>query len=209
MKPAARAARYPRGMQPRALRLLRTAAAALLLGAASWAAAHATLVFVTVETTPAPPLPGEPTTLSIVMRDPVDAPVEDAIVFVEASQPGQEGITTDRFVETEPGAYETTVRFPSDGDWTLLFRDRTFRQEEANATITVQVGADATGEPPSFIFPPTATGPQNLTTWLVWLIGLPLVAGAIVTVMVLRGREDEGAEATDASDAAEADAAQP
>ena len=39
----------------------------------------------------------------------------------------------------------------------------------------------------AFLFPPTATGPQGIATWLIWLIGLPLVVGAIVTVMVLRG----------------------
>lgn len=174
--------------------VLRTVALACVLSLTAWGAAHATMVFVTVDTTPAPPLPNEATTLRIVMRDTVDAPVEDAIVFVEATRAGHAMLTSDRFVETDAGTYETTLRFPGDGDWTLTFRDRTFRQEEANATITLDVGADATREPPSFIFPPTATGPQSLTTWLVWLIGLPLVAGAIVTVMVLRGRGDDTPE---------------
>lgn len=197
------APRDPGAMHPRVPSALRAVLAALALSVASWGAAHATMVFVTVDTDPAPPLPDEATTLRIVMRDTVDAPVEDAIVFAEATRVGHAMLTSDRFVETDPGTYETTLRFPDDGDWTLTFRDRTFRQEEANATITLDVGADATREPPSFIFPPTATGPQSLTTWLVWLIGLPLVAGAIVTVMVLRGRgEDAAAEAAPPTDAA-------
>ena len=37
----------------------------------------------------------------------------------------------------------------------------------------------------SFVFPPTATGPQGLRTWLLWLVGLPLLAGLAVTVLVL------------------------
>lgn len=167
--------------------------AALL--AASAAVAHATLVFVDVTSEPMPPLAGQPLVLRIDMRDPVNAPVEDAIVFVEATAPnGSTMISSDRFEETDAGVYETTLTLAAAGDWTLLFRDRTFRQEEANATIGLTVGPDGTAEPLTFIFPPTATGPQSLTTWLVWLVGLPLVAGLVVTVMVLRNSpEDEEA----------------
>lgn len=185
---------HPRRVRRPVPSTLRAVATALALSVASWGAAHATMVFVTVDTAPTPPLANDATTIRIAMRDTVDAPVEDAIVFVEATRVGHDMLTSDRFVETDAGTYETTVRFPDEGDWTLTFRDRTFRQEEANATITLDVGADATRAPPSFIFPPTATGPQSLTTWLVWLIGLPLVAGAIVTVMVLRGRGGDGPE---------------
>jgi hypothetical protein len=154
------------------------------------ALAHATLVFGTVTTEPSPPPAGEPFTLRLEMRDPVDAPVEDAIVFVEARPEGgadDARVASDRFAEVDPGVYRTDIELPEPGPWTLLFRDQTFRQEEAQATVTLRVGADVAAEPVSFIFPPTATGPTSLTTWLVWLIGLPLVAGAVVTVIVLRG----------------------
>lgn len=172
------------------------------------ALAHATLVFGTVTTQPSPPPAGEPFTIQLEMSDPAGTPVEDAIVFVEAA-PQEEGVpepdtedgpaelrdpvvTSDRFEEVEPGLYQTEVALPEDGAWVLLFRDQTFRQEEARASITMRVGEGAQGAPLSFIFPPTATGPRSLTTWLVWLIGLPVVAGAVVTVMVLRGgRNDE------------------
>jgi len=167
------------------------------------ALAHATLVFGTVTTQPSPPPAGEPFTIRLEMSDPTGTPVEDAIVFVEAA-PQEEGVpepdtedgstelpepvvSSDRFEEVEPGVYEMDVVLPEDGAWTLMFRDQTFRQEEARASITMRVGEGAQGGPLSFIFPPTATGPQSLTTWLVWLIGLPVVAGAVVTVMVLRG----------------------
>ena len=183
------------------LRFILLALLALSLGGS--ALAHATLVFGTVTTQPSPPPAGEPFTIRLEMSDPAGTPVEDAIVLVEAA-PQEEGVpgtdtedgpaelskpvvTSERFEEVEPGAYETEVVLPEDGAWVLVFRDQTFRQEEARASITMRVGEGVQGEPLSFIFPPTATGPQSLTTWLVWLIGLPLVAGAVVTVLVLRG----------------------
>lgn len=177
---------------------LRASLALLALAApvvAGWAAAHATLVFGTVTTEPAPPRADQPFRLRLEMRDPVDAPVEDAVVLVEATAPdGVPSVETDRFEEIDEGVYATDLTLPEAGAWTLLFRDRTFRQEEAQATITLPVGADAATEPLSFIFPPTATGPVSLRTWLVWLIGLPLLAGVVVTLVVLRGGPASGAD---------------
>jgi hypothetical protein len=164
-----------------------------LASAAAWAGAHATLVFGTVTTDPAPPRTADPVAIELEMRDPVDAPVEDAVVFVEATAPSGAVTESDRFAEPEPGVYRTEMALPETGEWTLLFRDQTFRQEEAQATLTLAVGPDGQREPLSFIFPPTATGPTALTTWLVWLIGLPLVAGVVVTVIVLRGGRGEEA----------------
>jgi|AACY02.3.fsa_nt_gi hypothetical protein len=164
----------------------------------SVALAHATLVFVAVTTEPSPALAGQPTTLHIEMQDPVGAPVEDAIVFVEATSPdGSATVASDQFGEIAPGVYTTTLQLEREGPWTLLFRDRTFRQEEAQATLDLTVGPGGSSEALTFIFPPTATGPQSLTTWLVWLIGLPLVAGAVVTVMVLRGGNEPSDPAED------------
>lgn len=179
---------------------------ATLLALVGGAAAHATLVFGTVTTDPTPAPAGAPFTIRLELRDPADAPVEDAVVHVEADPQEEDDaaappaddaaaplVTSEEFDEVAPGTYETTLTLPEDGAWALTFRDRTFRQEEARATVTIRVGPDAGGERLSFIFPPTATGPRSLTTWLVWLVGLPLVAGAVVTVMVLRGgREDQG-----------------
>lgn len=174
----------------------------LMLLIVSLASAHATLVFVDVTTSPAPTLITEVTTIVIDMRDPVGAPVEDAIVFVEGTHENLvDRFTSDRFVEVDPGVYEVTVRFDSEGMWTLFFRDQTFRQEEAQATIALNIGPDGSREPVMFIFPPTATGPQSLTTWLIWLVGLPLVAGLIVTVMVLRGQQEDSASSTGEADA--------
>lgn len=184
------AKRRPRGTWRRA------GLAVTLASAAAWAGAHATLVFGTVTTDPVPPRAADPVAIVLEMRDPVDAPVEDAVVFVEATAPSGAVLESDRFAEPEPGLYRTELALPESGEWTLLFRDQTFRQEEAQATLTLAVGPDGQREPLSFIFPPTATGPTSLTTWLVWLIGLPLVAGVVVTIIVLRGgRGEDAAEA--------------
>lgn len=186
----------------------RTAFVTACLALLPAALAHATIVFGTVTTEPAPPEPGSATTLQIEMVDPVDAPVEDAIVFVEATPPGGgPAIVSERFEEPAPGLYRSAVALDQDGPWTLLFRDQTFRQEEAQATIQLVVGADGSAEPLSFIFPPTATGPQGLATWLLWLIGLPVAAGVIVTIMVLRSGPDAAQVAASASESSEANEA--
>lgn len=170
----------------------------LITALALWAVAgaHATLVFGTVRTQPAPPPVGAPTTLTLELRDPTETPVEDAVVQAEAIPPGGEDPTVQsgRFDEVEAGRYRGRLTLDAPGAWSVRFRDTTFRQEEARATVTLEVGPGGATEPVSFIFPPTDTGPRSLSTWLVWLIGLPLAAGAIVTVMVLRsgGRADAG-----------------
>lgn len=190
----------PRRSAPVVRRLTRVVATLLVWSGLAVALAHATIVFGTVSSEPAPVRAGQPAALLLEMRDPVDAPVEDAVVFVEAGPPsGEPVLESDRFAEIRPGVYRTEVVLPEQGEWTLRFRDQTFRQEEAQATITLSVGPNGDTEPRSFIFPPTATGPTGLTTWLAWLIGLPLVAGLVVTVMVLRGGQgapegDEGGE---------------
>ena len=91
------------------------------------------------------------------------------------------------FGEIEPGVYRSSLPLPDGGDYEALMRDRTFRQEEARVTLPLTVG-DAPLEAVRFVFPPTAIGPnRSITTWLIWLIGLPVVAGIVVTVLVLTG----------------------
>jgi hypothetical protein len=191
---------FASGRGARALRRALLTLALTLLTAEAWA--HATIVFGTVTSEPTPPTPDRVTTLRLEMVDPVDAPVEDALVFVEATPPsGGEPIVSDRFAEPEAGLYQIDLALTEPGAWTLLFRDQTFRQEEARATLQVVVGEGGTREPLSFIFPPTATGPQGIGTWLLWLIGLPVAAGAIVTIMVLRGGQPDPAAEERPSDA--------
>jgi hypothetical protein len=169
-----------------ALGKVAVALSVLLFGAAAFA--HATLVLGTLTSDPAAPRPGEPFTITVELVDPTQVPVEDAWVLAEFRQQGapagSEPVTA-RFEEGNmPGVYQAQVTLPERGNYALLLRDQTYRQEEAQATFTFPVGR-ATAEPLRFVFPPTATGPQGLTTWLLWLIGLPLLAALIVTVLVL------------------------
>ena len=181
---------------------LRALLATLVLGLSGGALAHATLVFGTVTTQPAVPRAGERITLSLKMHDPISTPVEDAIVFLEAGPqseladaPGESAesliivepvVSTERFTEVAPGVYQTEFVLPDGGAWRLVFRDQTFRQEEARAGVTLVVGEGATAEPLYFVFPPTATGPESLASWLVFVVGIPLLAGVGITVAVLR-----------------------
>lgn len=171
----------------------------LLLGAVVFA--HANLVLGSLGSDPAAPRPGEPFTLRLELVDPTQVPVEDAWVLAEfrpeGAPEGAEPVSA-RFEESETaGVYQTQVTLPDRGAYTLLLRDQSFRQEEAQAELTFNVGRETKPENRSFVFPPTATGPQSLTVWLAWLIGLPLLAAAVVTVLVLtrgRGAETEGGQ---------------
>ena len=170
----------------------------LVGGLISVALAHATLVLGTVSSTPATPQPGEDFTLNLSLEDPVGVATEDAVVYAEFRPPGasleSEPVRDVRLEEVSAGAYSATLSLPSAGEWNLFLRDQTFRQEEATASLVFNVGNADAAPSQSFVFPPTATGPANIWTWLGWLIGLPVIAAVVVTVLVLTGdkREPQG-----------------
>lgn len=172
----------------------KAALALTLLLSSTTALAHATLVLGSLASDPVAARPGEPFTLSLELRDPTQIPVEDAWVLAEFRPQGAPAETepvSARFEESNtPGVYRTQVALPERGRYALLLRDQTFRQEEAQATLTFPVGR-ALAEPLEFVFPPTATGPQSLRVWLLWLIGLPLLAAVVVTVLVLTLGQNE------------------
>lgn len=183
---------------------------------------HATIVMADVVTTPTTPLPGETFTMRLSLEDPLGTPVEDAVVAVEfrslpevrAAAPADSDARNEadtliispevedaiapvrsEFQEVEAGIYEAQSQIPEGGIYHMLFRDTTYRQEEARAALIYVVSdsdmsqddaADANDTVLSFLFPPTAIGPQFLWLWLFLLIGLPLFAAGVVTVMVLR-----------------------
>ena len=161
----------------------------------SVALAHATLVLGTVSSTPATPQPGEDFTLNLTLEDPVGVATEDAVVYAEFRPPGtpleSERVRDVRLEEISAGTYSAALTLPSAGEWNLFLRDQTFRQEEATASLVFGVGAPEAAPSQSFVFPPTATGPANIWTWLGWLIGLPVIAAVIVTVLVLTGDKKE------------------
>ena len=177
---------------------------ALLVGTAY---AHATLVFGTVRIEPDPPPPGTSFTLTLTLEDPALAPVEDAVVFVEARpmpaadaplpSPSTEApalpppLRAERLVEVAPAVYRAEFELPAGDAYHLLVRDQTYQWEEANASVVLPLLGSPVGELP-FILPPTQVAPRSLWTWIVWLVGLPLVAGIVVTLLVLRSRPAAG-----------------
>lgn len=176
----------------RPLLTLRTLLLTLPLLLTGGAAAHATIVFGTVTLQPNPPRPDSEFALRLELVDPSSIPIEDAFVLAEFQLAG-ELVSSVRFEEVEPaGNYRARVRLPEAGTYLLTMRDQTFRQEEAVTTVELPVGTAEPVEPIEFVFPPTAVG-GSLTTWLVWLIGVPLVAGLVVTLLVLRSGPTEGA----------------
>lgn len=175
-------------------------AVAVLLGHAT---AHATLVFGELVFAPDPIVPGTAFVVSMALEDPTLTPVEDAIVSLEfrpltgsdASLPdGAElppPLRDVRLIETAPAVYTAEIDLPSPGSYQVRVRDQTFQWEEATASVVVVVDDRTLGVLP-FVLPPTQVGPRGLTTWLLWLIGVPLVAGAVVTVLVLTSNRGDG-----------------
>lgn len=174
---------------------MRRAATIVLVLAASLAFAHPMLVIGEVRFDPDPPVPGEAATAVLTLQDTSLTEVEDAVVFLElrSGSPASEGaeprgeplFATDRLEEVSPGVYETVIEVPQPGSYTLSVRDRTYRQEEAVANVELVIDGEPVDFVP-FVLPPTATGPASLGSWLIWLVGVPLLAGVVVTVLVLR-----------------------
>ena len=159
---------------------------------------HATLVFGSLEVDPDPPQSGVPFTLTLIMSDAAGVPVEDAVVLAELHAPSGGDPVVVSLEETPVGGnYSAQLTLNEAGGYRLIMRDRTFRQEEARANLQLEIGGEAVG-PLSFIFPPTATGRRSLTTWLLWLIGLPVAAGLLVSLLVLgSGRRSAEGEKPD------------
>jgi YtkA-like len=167
----------------------------LLLLLTTQVSAHSFFVTGVITTTPTPAPVGQAFILQIGMTDPSGAPVEDAIVSAT--------FTKDAFTSTYkfspsgvPGLYSINVTLPEEGVYKLLLKDTTFGTEQGRAT---EANVEFTLEPnqpqsTAFIFPPTRTSTNNLSTWLIWVIGIPVLAGIIVTVLVLLNTKDKTAD---------------
>jgi hypothetical protein len=158
----------------------------------SLVSAHAFFVTGVVTTTPTPAPTGEEFILQIEMTDPSGAPVEDAVVAAEFTKDGHMS-RFEFFDSGVPGLYSANVTLPEEGTYSVLLRDTTYQQEEAKATIEFTAGPEQP-ETIAFIFPPTQTSSNNLSTWLIWVIGIPVLAGIIVTVLVLMNTKDKNTE---------------
>ena len=199
------------------MRRLSALGLALVLGLTlPFASAHPMLVIGEITFQPDPPLPGAQATVTLTLQDTSLTEVEDAVVFLElrpgppaaetAEPRGEPLHTTDRLPEVSPGVYTATLPVPEPGSYTLSIRDRTYRQEEAVANVELVLDGEPVDFVP-FVLPPTATGPTSLGSWLIWLVGVPLLAGVVVTVLVLRSGGGDDEEEEPAADAGSAESA--
>ena len=160
----------------------------------SAASAHATIVLGHFEVLPARPAADTPLTLRLGLEEPTQVPIQDAVVFAELrpSQNPAAAPVRAEFSETTPGIYEATATLPRAGTYRVLLRDQTYRQEEATATLSQPLRVGGANPAQDFNFPPTATGSAGWRSWLLWLIGLPLVAALLVTALVLTRGDPDG-----------------
>jgi len=213
--------RFVAGLTPAALSVL-------VAGLLSVAAAHATLVIGTLMLEPDPATTAatadtaDAVNVTIDLEDPGLVEVEDAVIFLELrpipdgalsatenEQPrGEAQFVTDRIPEIAAGRYQVRIPTPAPGRYLLSVRDRTYRQEEAVANLTVTFGSEPIGEL-VFVLPPTEIGPASLGSWLLWLIVVPVVAGVVVTILVLRGGRGDDDEADGEADGTPHDEAAP
>ena len=157
----------------------------LLLVLLSTVFSHASIVLVTLTVTPKSPEANQNFQIELYLEDPLQTPIEDAIILVEASLQGLNSVPIiANLKESSAGVYQTNIKLPQEGAWELFFRDQTFKKEEATARVSINVGTE-NPEKIEFIFPPTQVSSNKLWVWLVWVIGLPIVAALIVTVLVL------------------------
>jgi hypothetical protein len=151
--------------------------------------AHTFLVLGELQSDPTNPEAGAPFTLRMSLRPSTGGgPLEGANVLAEfRPQWAEEAAPVQAdFVEVAPGDYQAQARLPSEGNWTLRLRDRTLPEEEVEAKLTLAVGGSGNPEEFAFVFPPT--GQQSpLWVWLLWLIGIPLIAGLTVTMLTTAG----------------------
>jgi hypothetical protein len=148
--------------------------------------AHATLVIGTVTVDPNPPVSNVPFKLIVTISDPILAPIEDALLKAElTSSSSKKSITIGLTESDTAGVYYGPVPLGEPGMYTLLLRDQTFRQEEATATLVFNVGTGEPIAPIAFVFPPTTTTSRTVSTWVIWLIGLPAITAILVTAFVV------------------------
>jgi hypothetical protein len=196
----------PLGISPAAERCPSVALPVVLLIAlflAGSAAAHQSLLFAHVRTRPAAPPAGEPFELLVHLTDSshrdvtgVELVARVAHVAVAGADEGAGGAqepagATRLSAEPGSGRYRALVPARPAGEYRLTLEEIVDGQSETSASTQIVVGGEAPVEM-QLVLPPS--GRSGLGTWLVWLVGLPLLAGLLVTLLVLTGRpkpEDE------------------
>jgi hypothetical protein len=154
--------------------------------------AHPSEVLGTLRSDPATPVPGVPFRLQLTLADADQTPIETARVQAEFRRnnvpQNAAAIRTDFKLSSTPGTYQTTLRLPEAGPWTVQLRERTFTHEDAVVEVGFSVSPVRNPTKWEVTFAPPA--PPSLRSWLLWVVVVPLLAGAVVTASVFgRSRE--------------------
>ena len=162
----------------------RLALVALFL--AGLAFAHPSEVLAKLESDPATPTPGVPFTLKLTLEGVDRAPVEAARVQAEFRRKNAPqdtaAIRTDFKVTSASGTYRTELRLPEGGPWIMQLQERTFAHEDAAVQLGFNVRPARNPHAWEFVFAPPNS--PTLRTWLFWVVGVPLLAGGVVTAFV-------------------------
>jgi hypothetical protein len=189
----------PVSVTGRALSLVLLAAPgfALLAGSAS---AHQSLLFAHVTTRPEAAAPGEPFELLVHLTDSAHRDVSGVELAALLSDSTEDGLDVARRGEGVPagaprlrgeagsGRYHGTMPGRPAGTYLLTIVEVVGGEVETRASAELAVGGPAVDL--RLLMPPS--GRSGLGTWLVWLVGLPLLAGLLVTLLVLTGRGRSG-----------------
>ena len=148
--------------------------------------AHPSDILGTLRSYPATPTPGVPFTLELILENADQGPIESARVQAEIYRTNAfQGAAAKRteFKMTDTlGTYRTKLRLPKAGPWTVRLHERTFAHE--NASVEVGFSVRPARNPSEWEFVFAAPSPPTLGTWLLWVVGVPLLAGAVVTASV-------------------------
>jgi hypothetical protein len=173
-------------------------AALLLIGSA---AAHQELLFARITTDPPVPAPGEPFDLQVLLSDSSGRQLAGASLAARIGEAGSGG--SGRSTEggaapagavplrAEPGrdVYRATVEPLPAGDHDLTLMELAGGGVESAARGRISVGAAQVDL--ELVLP--ASNSRGLGSWLLWLVGLPLLAGVLIVLLLLTGGEREGA----------------
>jgi len=171
-------------------KILKITLSLTVIASVAIALAHATIVIVTLTLEPLSPKVNESMQFSLFLETPLQVPVEDAIIILEAKP--KDGETT-KVIKAQlaedpeiPGTYRGEITPTKEGPWDFFFRDQTYKAEEATQHVEVLVGKENFPDI-EFIFPPTAIqNTNNWRTWVIWIVGMPLIAAIILTILVLK-----------------------
>lgn len=170
-----------------------------------WAAAHGTLIRGSLTLAPDPPRPGQPMVLTIDLATTNDSPVEGAKLVADLTPEAPAGSTAAAPPRVIPiqeykepyGTYRAQLTAPPAGSYVLSIHDRTQPGEDARVELPLRIGGTVANGSLGFTFPGSGAS-HGLASWLVWLIGVPLAAGIVVTILVRRSAR--GASSPDGGD---------